>query len=367
MPATKRRKREVTTRAERALLQDNHQPEQTEARAPHEQQEHTASSIPGSSSFEFDARDLAWLRLVSFLLTEQATSPVLESIPFSEDAESRAVHEAVTEDDEPLATGPLTRTDTRPPWPARPRAWLLVSAGLVSVGLLLLLGLLLAAPLLAPTATVAILPQATTLSTTTTLTIVTVGTPDPAHAEIAGRRLSTLTLSQAQTIPTTGLGHQDARAAHGLVTFYNALPEVQTIPAGTLLVGADGVEVVTDQQAVLPAAIPPTDGQMSVVAHAIRPGPGGNIEAGDIHGPCCRAYVLAQNQAAFTGGQDARMFPMLSQHDLDEAVDSLTASRGHSVRAAFSAQLQAGEALPKKGAPQAQQIADRFHLGTLED
>src|SRR5262249_13387516 len=159
------------------------------------------------------------------------------------------------------------------------------------------------------TATVTILPKIITISTTTTLTIVTAGTPVPAHAEIAGRHLSTLTLAQAQTILTTGIGHQEAQAAHGLVTFYNALPEVQIIPAGTQLVGDDGVKVVTEQQAALPAAISPTEGQVSVVAHATTPGPGGNIEADDIHGPCCRAYVLALNQAAFTGGQDARVFP----------------------------------------------------------
>src|SRR6266487_5087780 len=36
-----------------------------------------------------------------------------------------------------------------------------------------------------------------------------------------GRVLQPITISQSQTMPTTGRGHQDARAATGRVTFYN--------------------------------------------------------------------------------------------------------------------------------------------------
>jgi hypothetical protein len=47
-------------------------------------------------------------------------------------------------------------------------------------------------------------------------------------------------MSQEKTVATTGTAHQDAKAAHGAVTFYNAAPYWQTVSAGTLLTGADG-------------------------------------------------------------------------------------------------------------------------------
>src|SRR5258708_31450942 len=58
-----------------------------------------------------------------------------------------------------------------------------------------------------PIATVTIVPKSQTISLTGTLKL--------------GRLLPPLTLSQAQTVPTTDRGHQDARAAQGLITFYN--------------------------------------------------------------------------------------------------------------------------------------------------
>ena len=40
------------------------------------------------------------------------------------------------------------------------------------------------------------------------------------------------------------------------MTFYNAAPYAQTVAAGTVLTGADGVEIVTDAPAVTLRAIP---------------------------------------------------------------------------------------------------------------
>ncbi|HEV2457708.1 MAG TPA: hypothetical protein VGS80_05030 [Ktedonobacterales bacterium] len=223
------------------------------------------------------------------------------------------------------------------PWPLA----LLVGCG---AGLVAVLLSFVIVPLLVTTTTVTILPIQTTLTTTATVALAT-GATKPLAPAIAGRMLSTLALSQARTVPTTGIGHQAAQAARGRVTFYNAALVVQTIPAGTLLVGADGTEIVTEQDAVLPAAQLPTEGQATVSAQAVEVGPQGNIGTGDLHGACCREDVFAENSAAFSGGQNARTYPMVTRHDLDSAVATLTTALDQSIQAAYTAQLAANEAL----------------------
>lgn len=198
--------------------------------------------------------------------------------------------------------------------------------------------------LVTASATVTILPVQEQITATTTLSVITTGTANLTHWQIPGRRLSSLTLSQEETVPTTGLGHQPARAALGTVTFYNAAPFVQTIGAGTLLTGSNGVQVVTEQDAVIPSVAYPTLGQVTVLAQAVIPGPAGNIRAGEIYGPCCRLNVSAVN-STFGGGQDARSYPMVTAQDLSGAASTLKASLAQSARAAFGAQLHTGEML----------------------
>jgi hypothetical protein len=184
-------------------------------------------------------------------------------------------------------------------------------------------------PLFEPTATVTIIPSVTTITTTSTI-------------QVPGRTLASLTLTQARTDQTTGTGHQDAAAAHGPVTFYNALPQPQTISAGELLTGSDGVEVVTDQTASLPAGTLATNGQATVSAHAVIVGPQGNIRGSDIYGACCRMDVFVAN-GPFTGGQNARTFPMVTQSDLDHAEKQLQASLQPGIMASLQAELHQEE------------------------
>ena len=82
-----------------------------------------------------------------------------------------------------------------------------------------------------PLATVTIIPKSQTATLNGTLQL--------------GRLLNPITISQSQTTPTTGKGHQDARAATGTVTFYNGLFTQQFVASGTVYTGNDGVEIVT--------------------------------------------------------------------------------------------------------------------------
>jgi len=95
---------------------------------------------------------------------------------------------------------------------------------------------------------------------------------------------------------------------------------------------------------VIPAAMPPTEGQTTVWAHALTPGPSGNISAGDITGKCCRDDIFVTN-SAFTGGQDARSFPEVTAHDISTVAESLEKSLTRSMQAAFAPQVRSDETL----------------------
>lgn len=199
-------------------------------------------------------------------------------------------------------------------------------------------------PLWTPTATITIIPVQQLITAETRATIVTNGTANAAQGQLPGRLLPALTLTQARTVATTGVGQQQAHAARGLLTFYNAAQTSQLVPAGTLLTTAQGVQLVTDQDALIPPAVYPTFGQVTIPAHTLLVGPGGNLAAGVLNGPCCRENVFVVSHA-FTGGQDARSYPMVSQHDRDDTIATLKAALDQSVNAAYQAQLEARESL----------------------
>lgn len=226
--------------------------------------------------------------------------------------------------------------------------WVGLACGLLL--LLVLSGVLVWHRWAMPTVTVTLLPMSSTVTMITPVAVTADAAPavSTAPPEIPGRVLPTITLTQMRTVKTTGIGTQIAQAAQGDITFYNAAPYAQTIAAGTLLTGADGVAVVTTQDAFLPAATlstPPQDGQTTVPAHAVSNGPVGNIPAHAINGLCCQADVVAQNVFPFHGGQLARTYPMVTTKDISHTVDMLTASLTQSVQAAFASQVLPTETL----------------------
>ncbi len=162
-----------------------------------------------------------------------------------------------------------------------------------------------------------------------------------------GRILAPLTLSQSASVPATGRGHQDPKQATGAITFYNGLFSAQTVSAGTTLTGSNGVQVVTDQDAVIPAASPnpPVFGQVTVSAQATSTGSRGNISAYDINETCCANGILAKNTDAFSGGQDERDFQFVTKTDVANAATPLEAALTQSVTAALQTQLKDNEQL----------------------
>lgn len=145
---------------------------------------------------------------------------------------------------------------------------------------------------------------------------------------IHGFALRPVRTTSSVTTRATGKGSVHATTATGTITFYNGALYVQIIPVGTILTSSDGASVVTDEQAVIPPAAqttPPTYGQVSVLAHALRAGASGNIAAGDLNEACCVTSVIAQNPFVFTGGTTARSFTYLTAQDVTNASTPLLA------------------------------------------
>ena len=178
-----------------------------------------------------------------------------------------------------------------------------------------------------PTVTVTIVPIAQQQSLTTQLDVQT-------------RQLALVTVSKTASALTTGTGHQDARQATGTLTLYNSLFTPQTVYAGTVFIGRDGVKVATGETITIPANTPPLDGQATVHASAIQAGAQGNIAAGDIQ--LVSQGLLIQN-GRFTGGRDARDFQAVAQTDLDALTSTLHPALVQQILQAFS--LHPGESV----------------------
>jgi hypothetical protein len=185
-----------------------------------------------------------------------------------------------------------------------------------------------------PTAHITIVPKSQHFTTTISLP----------GAAIAARQLQPLSLSAAQTVVTTGHGHQKASSASGIITFYNSLPALQTMPAGTVLTGSNGTQVITDQTASIPSGSFSGYGTASVAAHSLLIGASGNIPAGSIQGACCKAYVLVYS-GAFSGGADERDFPMVTDQDISHAATALTTQMTKGIQTMLTSQIQPSESL----------------------
>ena len=186
-----------------------------------------------------------------------------------------------------------------------------------------------------PVAIITIIPKSQTIALNATLQL--------------GRVVPPITLSQERTVPTTGKGHQDAKAATGYITFYNGQFNQVTIQARTTLTGSDGIQIATDQDITVSgvdtSANPPTLGQVTVSAHTTSAGAQGNIAAYDINQTCCSTSILVKNTAPFHGGQDERDFRTVTKQDIANGDVPLKSTLAQSMQGALTGQAKSGEAL----------------------
>jgi VCBS repeat-containing protein len=240
-----------------------------------------------------------------------------------------------------------------------PRSFPLLVAGTLSISIILLgigLGIVLATnpsslgpmiawlPGITPTASVTLTPAQKSLHASVPITAVT-GTPDPSRAQVSARLLSVKSRTFTQTVLATGHGHTQAQQAQGTLTFYNAAPYTQTVAAGTVLTGADGVALVTDQAASLPAGNLPDVGMATVPAQAVQAGPQGNIASLDLNGLCCVAGVSVKNTDAFVGGQNARDYPIVARQDVEAVTGPESSVLTQQVQTSLQGEIRPDEQL----------------------
>jgi hypothetical protein len=241
----------------------------------------------------------------------------------------------------------------------RPRSFPLLVAGTLGMSIILLgiaLGIDLSTnpsslgpviawlPGITPTASVTLTPTQQSLHANVPITAVT-GTPDLTRQQVSARLLSVKSRIFTQTVPATGHGHTVAQQAQGTLTFYNAAPYAQTVAAGTVLTGADGVALVTDQAASLPAANLPDVGMVTVPAQAVQVGPQGNIAPLDLNGLCCVAGVSVKNTDAFVGGQNARDYPIVARQDVEGIAGPESTTLTQAAQASLQGRIRPNEQL----------------------
>ncbi len=170
----------------------------------------------------------------------------------------------------------------------------------------------------ASSATVTITPASNDVKHAYTISAVT-GTPDPSQNQVGARSLSYTSQPQSNTVNATGSRQNPAVKASGtLVIRCRASSTPITIAAGTVFTDNGGLQVATD------VAVTANGCSTTVSAHAVKAGTSGNIPANDMDQPY-QGYVV-NNDAAFTGGQDAQTYTVVQQSDIDGAANPLVSS-----------------------------------------
>jgi hypothetical protein len=190
-----------------------------------------------------------------------------------------------------------------------------------------------------PKATVTIFPAQKQMSHTYSYLVVT-GTADPSHNQIPSQVLTLTTPTKTATITTTGIGYTPAVQAKGTITFYNEAPYSQTIYAGTVITAINGIQIVTALSVTIAAGNGVTNGSAETKAHTIQAGVRANIPSLSIKALCCVNGILAKNLSPFTGGEDPKPYPMLSNADLKREAAHLAGTLSPLAKAGIQSQMR---------------------------
>jgi Baseplate J-like protein len=147
--------------------------------------------------------------------------------------------------------------------------------------------------------------------------------------------LPPVTLTVTEPIVASGIKAYPATSATGTLTLTNGSVIAQELPAGLLFAGRDGVGVVTDAPAYVPAGSATGYGYATVPANATTPGKAGNIPALDINSVEGGSLYI-RNLAPFTGGKDAWTEKYITPKDKQAALAAGTASlqrQAHRIKA----------------------------------
>lgn len=133
-----------------------------------------------------------------------------------------------------------------------------------------------------------------------------------------------LTFKATEPVIPTGIKTYRAITAHGTLTITNGSVIAQTLPAGMIFTGQDGVEVVMDVAVFVPAGSATGYGIAYVAAHPILSGRKGNIALLDINS-VEGSSIYIRNLRPFTGGQDAWSVMFATAQDKQAALEQARA------------------------------------------
>lgn len=172
-------------------------------------------------------------------------------------------------------------------------------------------------------------------------------TPDAKQYQIQARQLSYTTPPQSKTVNSTGIVQKLGLQAKGTLTFYNGKTVQQTVAAETVFTDSQGIQIINDVPVIIPAAIPPTEGQATVQVHAVNTGLNGNISVLDFNTNCCTPdnTIFVKNLSPFTGGRDTISYRFVQQSDIDSAATFLEQSLTPNAQTSLQSQIHANEAL----------------------
>jgi hypothetical protein len=249
-------------------------------------------------------------------------------------------------DSEPPALQPVPPKQR----PAR-RIWMLLAVLLVVIlllgGILGTIGGVLPVAVLFPgitSATVTITPDSQTFQQPYQIAAVTT-LANHGQRQVQARFLSTMTPPRTKTVAATGTGSYPAQHALGTLTFYNALSEAQKVPKGTVFTDDKGVQVISEEDALVPAATPPEEGSVTIQARALLAGAKGNTFQLTATRPCCFPGISVKSNDDFHDGRDAHSYTYVQQSDIEAATRTLMTTVLSAGQNALRAQMAPGERL----------------------
>ncbi len=167
-----------------------------------------------------------------------------------------------------------------------------------------------------------------------------------AKRQVALRQLTFSPPKVSKLLTATGVGHIAPKPAVGQLTFYNGSAQDYWVGSTTAIAGPHGVSVVPDHPVHIPAAHAPTEGSITVNAHAITAGAGGNMVAGAMNETCCASgSFITVVSSPFTGGQDAKDYTFLQQSDVDSVVTQSNSTLSQQALTRFKEQIKSNEQL----------------------
>jgi hypothetical protein len=193
-------------------------------------------------------------------------------------------------------------------------------------------------------ATVTITPDSQTFQQPYQIAAVTTLANHAQH-QVQARFLSMTTPPRTKTVAATGTGSYPAQHALGTLTFYNALSEEQKVPKGTVFTDDKGVQVISEEDATIPPAMPPEEGIITIQARALLAGAKGNTFQLTTTRPCCFPGISVKGNDDFHGGRDAHSYTYVQQSDIEAVISALTATVLSAGQNALKAQMAPGERL----------------------